>query len=212
MTTVTFLAGDKLYAGYLALPKDAKGSGILVLHAWWGLNDVFKSVCNQLAAQGFVAFAPDLNHGKVVQTIEEATHLMETRDFPATQTAAEAAMHYLQHHPALGSPKLSAIGFSMGAAFALLLDALHPDNFDKLVLFYGGSDMDITVNRARMQFHFAEADAWEPLENVKKMQSPNAEIHIYPNTSHWFFEPDRPDAYNPQAADLAWQRAVEFLK
>ncbi|MCA9959351.1 MAG: dienelactone hydrolase family protein, partial [Anaerolineales bacterium] len=44
--------------GYLALPATGKGPGILVLHAWWGLNDTIKGVCKRLAAEGFVAFAP----------------------------------------------------------------------------------------------------------------------------------------------------------
>ena len=51
-------------AGFLALPpastNDGKGKGVLVLHAWWGLNDFFKELCERLAQEGFVALAPDL--------------------------------------------------------------------------------------------------------------------------------------------------------
>jgi dienelactone hydrolase len=49
--------------GYLALPKSNQGTGILVFHAWWGLNAFSRDLCKRLARGGFVAFAPDLYIG-----------------------------------------------------------------------------------------------------------------------------------------------------
>ena len=49
--------------GFLAVPPNGKGPGVLVLHAWWGLNDTVKAFCTRLAESGFIAFAPDLYHG-----------------------------------------------------------------------------------------------------------------------------------------------------
>ena len=46
--------------GYLALPAGGAGPGILVLHAWWGLTDHVRHVCDQLATEGYLALAPDL--------------------------------------------------------------------------------------------------------------------------------------------------------
>jgi hypothetical protein len=51
--------------GFLAVPPTGKGPGVLVLHAWWGLNDTIKAFCTRLAGSGFVAFAPDLYQGDV---------------------------------------------------------------------------------------------------------------------------------------------------
>ena len=61
--------------GYLAAPPGGSGEGVLVLHAWWGLNDTIKAFCKRLADQGFLAYAPDLYHGKVADTIDGAESL-----------------------------------------------------------------------------------------------------------------------------------------
>jgi carboxymethylenebutenolidase len=212
MAMVAFMADGNQREGYLALPEGGKGRGILFLHAWWGLNDFFKLTCDRLAKQGFVAFAPDLHHGKIAATIDEAKHILETQDFPAARATAEAALRFLQTHPAVQGGKLSAVGFSMGAGFALLLDSLYPEAFGSIVLFYGEGGADLSRSKAQFQGHYGEDDDWEPLENVKEMKAANAKIYTYPNTYHWFFEEDRPDHYRAEAAQLAWKRTLEFLK
>src|SRR5690349_11035405 len=66
--------------GYLAMPAAGKGKPVLVLHAWWGLNDTIKAFCDRLAKEGFVAFALDMYHGKLTDKIEEAEKLVRTVD------------------------------------------------------------------------------------------------------------------------------------
>jgi dienelactone hydrolase len=46
-----------------------------------------------------------------------------------------------------------------------------------------------------------QADAGRPIE-----------FHHYPGTGHWFFEADRTDAFNADAAKMAWERTLAFLK
>ncbi len=73
---VSFDVDGKPVKGYLALPEQSSGPGVIVLHAWWGLNPFFKTLCDRLAAEGFVAFAPDLNKSKIAQTVDEAKQVM----------------------------------------------------------------------------------------------------------------------------------------
>ena len=55
---------EQTHSHYLALPQSGKGAGVLVLHAWWGLNDFFREFCDRLAQEGFVALVPGPVFGK----------------------------------------------------------------------------------------------------------------------------------------------------
>src|SRR6266700_5783394 len=60
-----FQADGRTISAYLAEPSHGSGPGVLVLHAWWGLTEPFRQVCDRLAEAGFVALAPDLYRGKL---------------------------------------------------------------------------------------------------------------------------------------------------
>ncbi len=200
--------------GYLALPASGKGPGLLLLHAWWGLTDVFTDLADKFAAEGFVVFAPDLYDGKQTAEIAEAEKLVQAgeSDFPAMVGKAISGLQYLQKHPARTGDKVSVIGFSMGAAYALLTDEELPDSYDRIVLFYGMAGANVGKSKAKVQAHFAENDPYESAEAAKSMEAVNLEKHIYPGTGHWFFETNRPDVYNAEASKLAWERTLAFLK
>ena len=110
------------------------------------------------------------------------------------------------------------IGFSLGAYYALELAAAQPEQIDRVVIFYGTGGDDYGSSKAAYLGHFAEADEYEPqagvdaLEQTLKRASRPLTFYRYPETGHWFFEPDRPLAYNPAAASLAWERTLAFLK
>ena len=203
--------------GYLALPAQEAGPAVLVLHAWWGLNPIFVELCDRLAREGFVAFAPDLNAGQIATTIEEAKVLMKARDSARSGAAATAGLDYLRDQPAVRGSGLVVIGFSMGAGWALELSAARPDDVVAAVLFYGAGEADFATARAAYLGHFAEQDEWEELEWVRQMESVMRDagrkvtLHVYQGPGHWFFEHDRPE-YDPAAAELAWQRTLEFLR
>src|SRR5947209_5931554 len=97
-----FQADGRTISGYLAVPEHGSGPGVLVLHAWWGLTEAFRHVCDQLAEAGFVAFAPDLYQGKMAATVEEAQVLASAlaRDGERVRGDIAAAVEVLRQHTA----------------------------------------------------------------------------------------------------------------
>src|SRR2546430_4777546 len=122
---VGFRAKGGTAKGYLASPEKPRG-GVLVLHAWWGLNDFFKSYANRLASQGFLALAPDLHDGPVASTVEEAKDLHSKVDEGRVSKIVLGAADYLQSTPSISRRKIGVVGFSIGGAHTLLLRALQP--------------------------------------------------------------------------------------
>jgi carboxymethylenebutenolidase len=206
--------------GFLAVPPTGKGPGVLVLHAWWGLNDTIKAFCRRLSESGFVVFAPDLYHGKVADTIPDAEALGKALDANHLQAKAEiaAATKFLNERLGNADHDLAVIGFSLGAYYALDLSVADPEHIRSVVIFYGTGVDDFSNSRATYLGHFAEKDEFEPQSNFDSLEESlrragrPATLYRYPDTGHWFFEPDRQQAYNPQAASLAWDRTLEFLK
>jgi carboxymethylenebutenolidase len=206
--------------GYLAIPPSGKGSAVLVLHAWWGLNDTVRAFCTRLAESGFVAFAPDLYHGRVADNIADAKALGEALDANHVQAKAEiaGAAMFLSERAGLADHGLAVIGFSLGAYYALDLAAADPEHIRSVVIFYGTGGGDYSRSRAAYLGHFAEKDEFEPQSNVDNLEESlrcagrPVTFYRYNDTGHWFFEPDRSQAYNQAAASLAWDRTLAFLR
>ena len=203
--------------GFLAEPPSGGGRGVLVLHAWWGLNETIKAVCERLAEAGFIAFAPDLFRGQVATTVGEAEHLSGAHDSGRARADIAAAMTFLDQRAPSGNDGVAVVGFSFGAYYALQLSAVDP-RVRQVVLFYGTGLGDHTASCATYLGHFAEADQFEPESEVNALETSlraagrRVTFHRYPVTGHWFFEPDRTDAYDAAAAALAWNRTLAFLK
>ena len=214
---ISFDVNGQPAKGYLALPSQPGAPGVIVMHAWWGLNQFFKNLCDRLAAEGFVAFAPDLNEGRVATTVEEAKQIMSELSFERKQAIADVMVDTLRARPEVRNEPLSLIGFSMGAAWSLVVVSERPADFGKVVLFYGVGESDFTKIKADILGHFSDADEWEPLDGIRAMEEDmhtaglNPTFHIYPQMPHWFFEEDRPE-FDPQAAEVAWKRTLEFLR
>jgi len=206
--------------GFLAVPPGGNGSAVLVLHAWWGLNKTMKDFCTRLADAGFIAFAPDLYHGKVADTIADAEVLGKAVDANADRAKAEIAdaACFLDERAGRADRGLTVIGFSLGAYYALDLSAADPERIRSVVLFYGTGPADFSRSSASYLGHFAEGDEYEPQSNVDELEAElraagrPVTFHRYPGTGHWFFEPDRPQAFNQAAASLAWDRTLAFLR
>jgi carboxymethylenebutenolidase len=218
MTHQQISTSDKTVPIYLSLPASGQGPGVLLLPTWWGLNPFFKQLCERLAGEGFVTLAPDLYHGATAQTIEEAVQLRDGLERNEANKEVLAAADYLLAHSAVNQPRLGVIGFSLGTRYALEAARSRPQTVKAVVLFYGKGGGKVDKTQAAYLGHFAERDEWGA--DRKKVEKLAAELraaqretlfHTYPGTEHWFFEADRSDIYRSEAAQLAWERTVEFL-
>ena len=210
------MAGQQTEAGYIAVPETGSGPGVLVLHAWWGRTPFFTDLCDRLAAEGFVALAPDLYGGPTASTIDEARALIKSMDNERAQASLERGLEALLAHPARRGESVGALGFSMGASWALAASTFAP-LIGAVVTFYGTGEGDFRNARAAYQGHFAEQDEWEEDEYIVAVEQALREagrevtFYRYPDTGHWFFEHNRPE-YAPEAAALAWRRTLDFLR
>lgn len=218
-----FQADERMISAYLAEPSHDSGPGVLVLHAWWGLTEPFRRVCDRLAEAGFVALAPDLYHGKTTATVEEAQVLSTALDQDMERWRGDimAAVQVLRQREmtrrADGRHKLALIGFSLGGAYALDMSVTLSEEVAAVVTFYDSyPGLDYQRASAAYLCHFAEDDPFNPagaaasMERELQVAGRPVAVHTYPGTQHWFFEENRPE-YNAQAARLAWERTIAFL-
>jgi carboxymethylenebutenolidase len=220
---IEFQANGRTASAYLAVPERGSGPGVLVLHAWWGLTDVFKRVCDRLAEAGFVALAPDLYHGKTTASVDEAEVLGAELDQDVGRVGEDiaGALQVLRQHEATnlasGRGKLALVGFSMGGAYALDTSTTLAQEIAAVVTFYASyPGLDYRKASSAYLCHFAEEDPFEPTESVAEMERQlqaagrPVSVYMYPGTRHWFFEENRPE-YDAEAARVAWERTIAFL-
>jgi carboxymethylenebutenolidase len=209
--------------GYLAEPaQPAKAPGMVVIQEWWGLNDQIKGVADKLAKAGYRALVPDLYRGKIALAANEAEHLMSNLNFG--DAAGQDVRGAVQHLKSSGSAKAGVTGFCMGGALTLLA-AVNVPELDAAVAWYGFPPLeyvDASKIRAPLLGHYALDDAAFPIAKVdeleKKLREAKVkfEFHRY-KAKHAFANEEANSKklamleYNPQAAELAWKRTMEFL-
>jgi carboxymethylenebutenolidase len=213
----------KTLEGYLAEPaQGAKAPGMVVIQEWWGLTDQIKGVADRLAKAGYRAFVPDLYRGKKTLEAKEAEHLMSGLNFG--DAAGQDVRGAVQHLKATGSGKVGVTGFCMGGALTLLA-AVNVPEADATVAWYGFPPLeyiDPAKLKAPLLGHYALDDEFFQIAKVdeleKKLRGANVkfEFHRY-KAKHAFANEQAnerklpPLEYNPQAAELAWKRTMEFL-
>jgi carboxymethylenebutenolidase len=207
-------------SGYLSVPEQGSGPGVLMIQEWWGLVDHIKDLCDRFAGEGFVALAPDLYHGKTTKSPDEAGKLMMALRIDEAERDLSAAAQYLARHDSTSSEKIGVVGFCMGGALALYT-ATKNSKIGACVVFYGGHPKvkpDLPNLHAPVLGLYGQNDrsvtpaVVRDLEQRLKTLGKQIEVKIYPGADHAFFNDTRPQVYNAEAAADAWQRTVDFLR
>jgi carboxymethylenebutenolidase len=217
---VDFASNGGKANGYLAIPESGTGPGVIVIQEWWGLVAHIKDVCDRFAAEGFVALAPDLYHGKTTRSPDEASKLMMALRIDEAEKDLAGAIALLQAHEATAGDKVGTIGFCMGGALSLYA-ATKNANVGACIIFYGGHPKvkpDLPNLKAPVLGVYAERDGFvtpaiaRDLEQQLNDLGKSVEVVIYPGVDHAFFNDARPEIYNAPAAADAWKRSIEFLR
>jgi len=218
--SIEFPANGRTASGYLAIPGSRAGPGVLVIQEWWGLVDHIKDVCDRLAAEGFVALAPDLYDGKVTRSPDEAGKLFMALNIAKVGTDLRGAADALTGRAELTSERIGVIGFCMGGQLALYAAAEYPDRISAAVDFYGVHP-NVRIDPARLrvpiQGHFGKRDNSVKEKDaralVRKVQAAGGSIEAhYYDADHAFFNDTRPTVYDKEDASLAWERTLTFLR
>jgi len=213
------IAGDgPAVAAYLATPapERARGRGVVVIQEWWGLVDHIKRVADRFAAEGFLALAPDLYHGTMTRSPDEAGKLLMALDIDRAGRDLKGAVERLRF---LTGRRVGTVGFCMGGALSLYAACTNPEGVAACVVYYGGHPkvrFDLDALKAPVLGHWAEDDAFanpvaEQVETELRRRGRPLEFHRYPGTKHAFFNDDRPEVYDRDAAEASWERTVDFL-
>jgi len=217
---VEFRSNGSTTPGYLARPEgDGPFPGVIVIQEWWGLNENIKDIARRFANEGFVAFAPDLYHGKLTAEPDEAGKLMMELDMPRASRELVKAAQYLSEQPYNAGRGIGAIGFCMGGGLALTL-ACDTPLIRAAAPFYGANPqpIDKVQNLEGPVFAvYAEHDDWvnEGVRNQLKQalteHNKEHEIKVYPGTEHAFFNDTR-EVYREQAAQDAWNKTLALFR
>lgn len=219
---VSFPSNGGTTDGYLALPTTGTGPGVVVIQEWWGLVGHVTSIADRFAAEGFVAFAPDLYHGAHTGEPDEAARLlMGLAMDQAAKDMAGAARYLARRDECTG--KVGVVGFCMGGSLALWSGALS-DELSAAVAFYPAIPWERMnpkwekyAGKSAM-IHCSEEDGTSAAEGIQTakqaIEAAGGEVAVYdyPDTLHAFFNDDRPEVYAQNASATAWARTLELFR
>jgi carboxymethylenebutenolidase len=207
--------GFKL-GGYRADPTGKPKAAIVVIQEIFGVNHHIRSVCDRLAAEGYVAIAPsifdrtqpDFQCGYSPDEIATARKFIANPDWAAMLRDTEAAIDAVKDIGPVG-----IVGFCLGGSIAYAA-ATKLSGLSAAVGYYGGAVVRFADDKPQVptQLHFGEKDAGIPLTDVEtiKAKRPDVEVHIYPGAQHGFHCDERA-SYDKASADIAWPRSLAFF-
>ena len=212
---------------YIVYPeRPDKAPVVIVIHEIFGESDWIRGVTDQLAADGFIAIAPDMlsGHGKdgggtdsyagrddVVKAIRGLKADEVTRDLNAVREYGVKLTS--------SSGKTATIGFCWGGGQSFAYAAAQPA-LDAAVVYYGTPPADDAMDsiHAPVAGFYGADDARvtgtvASAETAMKKHGKTYQPHIYPGAGHGFLRAqDQRDGANQKAADQAWPATIAFLR
>lgn len=212
LTTLMARDGHQFQA-YLAAPPARPRGAVLVLQEIFGVNGHIRAVTDSFAAEGYTAIAPSLFDrvrrgialGYGPQEVQEGVGYMQQLKPEQTLKDVAAAATVVRH-----SGRVGTVGFCWGGGLSYLAACELP--LACAVVYYGRAHQYADKKpQCPVLYHFGMQDQSIPLGDVQKVQAadPQGTFHFY-EAGHGFNCNERP-SYNPQAAELARQRTLEFL-
>lgn len=206
--------------GLLAWPANARGKlpGVLVVHENRGLNPYIEDVARRLAVANFLAFAPDAltSAGGYPGDDTKGQQLQAQLDGKKLVEDWVAGAQFLKAHKSC-SGKIGVVGFCYGGGIANTLAVRLGSDLAAAVPFYGAQPAaaDVAKIKAPLLIHYAGLDTrinagWPAYEEALKANKVNYTAHVYDNANHGFHNDTTP-RYDKAAAELAWQRTLEFF-
>jgi len=218
MATYPAATGDM--KAFEAMPKKGKKfPAVIVIHENRGLVPHIKDVTSRMAAEGFLALAPDALSpvGGTPEDISNVGELFRQLKPEETTKNFVAAVKYLKTHPN-SNGKVGCTGFCWGGAMTNNV-VVNCENLDAAAPYYGSvpKTEDVPKIKAPILAHYAENDerinAGIPaFEEALKVNNKDYQIFKYPGTQHAFNNDSNPERYNEEQAKIAWKRTVDFFK
>ena len=224
---------DVAYVGHAPLrtwvvhpERRDKAGVVIVLHEIFGLTDWIRAITDRLAADGFIAVAPDLLSGlgpdgggtESTSSRDEVVQLVRKLTPQETAARIAAVREWARRLPSTNG-KVATLGFCWGGARAFeSAGAAPPPN--AVVVFYGGSpdSAGLAAVRAPVLAHYGGDDAriTSTLDATRarmKALGRDFEPHVYEGAGHGFVrQQEGREGANRVATELAWPRTLAFLR
>jgi carboxymethylenebutenolidase len=218
--TASYVVDGTTMSGYLARLKDGEDRpAVVVIHENRGLNPHIKDVARRMALEGFLAFAPDALSPVGGTPVDEdrAREMIYELDREATLARMVAAVAYLAEHPE-STGKVGAVGFCWGGGMVNRL-AASGTALAAGVPYYGRQlpVEDVPKITAPLCLQYAGLDkrinaGIDDYAAALKANGKSFELHMYEGANHAFNNDTNEARYDREAADLAWERTLEFFR
>ena len=201
---------------YRAEPAGRARGGLVVVQEIFGVNGHVRAVCDDFAAEGYLAVAPALfdrvergiELGYQSDDIARGRAIREKVSLEDALADVEAAATELA-----GAGRIGVVGYCWGGTVAWVA-ATRSTSFAAAVSYYGGGVPDLAGEQPNcpVLLHFGEQDHAIPLDGVRRLQAahPELPVHVYP-AGHGF-NCDQRASYHPESARLARERTLAFLR